>query len=74
MWGEQWVCGCTWSNITLRKKCRNCGADRREDHRFEGHGEIMANVETQNLADKIEAKRREIESQVDLSHWSKYKI
>ena len=61
MWGEQWVCDCTWSNITLRKKCRNCGAPRREDHRFESHGEIMANVEAQNdLEARIAAKSNEI--------------
>lgn len=61
MWGEQWVCDCTWSNITLRTKCRNCGATRRNDHRFEGHGEIMGNVEAQNdIEARIAAKSREI--------------
>jgi hypothetical protein len=63
MWGEQWVCDCGWSNITLRSACRNCGATQRDDHRHEGHGEIMANVAAQNdIEARIAAKSREIEA------------
>lgn len=25
LYGDQWNCNCGWSNITLRKRCRNCG-------------------------------------------------
>lgn len=25
IYGEQWSCGCGWSNFFLRRKCRNCG-------------------------------------------------
>lgn len=59
MWGEQWVCGCTWSNIIFRKTCRNCGEPRKPDARLEGPFEIMTNVE---LANVIERKRNEIEA------------
>ena len=55
MWGDQWVCDCTWSNITLRARCRNCGAARRDDHRHQGHGEVMDHLEA-----AIAAKLREI--------------
>ena len=25
IYGDQWDCGCGWSNLTLRRRCRNCG-------------------------------------------------
>lgn len=64
MWGDQWVCGCGWSNMVLRSKCRSCHADRETDARTETPFEIMANVEKlreqENLEAVIAAKSREI--------------
>lgn len=28
LYGDQWDCKCGWSNLTLRKRCRNCGTPR----------------------------------------------
>ncbi len=25
MHGDQWDCGCGWSNFFMRRRCRNCG-------------------------------------------------
>lgn len=64
MWGDQWVCDCDWSNITLRRKCRNCGTERRDDHRHEGHGEVLENLEA-----AIAAKSAEIAA-TGLCQWA----
>jgi hypothetical protein len=28
IYGDQWDCRCGWSNLFVRKRCRNCGEDR----------------------------------------------
>lgn len=47
IYGEQWVCLCGWSNVFLRKHCRNCDGPRELCTTHEqGAGEAIAALET----------------------------
>lgn len=53
MWGDQWVCGCGWSNMVVRSKCRNCHEPRKESARMETPFEIIRNVERRHNEDVL---------------------
>lgn len=43
IYGEQWVCTvCTWHNVFVRQKCRNCAAPRALAAQREPTGEFTA--------------------------------
>lgn len=43
IWGEQWVCPCGTHNLFLRKRCRDCGADKSVGAVIETVTEILQN-------------------------------
>lgn len=48
IWGEQWVCRCTWHNVFVRGYCRNCGEPRPASVEYESAGEVIERIAVRN--------------------------
>lgn len=52
IWGEQWVCPCGTHNLFLRKRCRDCGADRNVGAAIETVTDILQNFKGETMPEE----------------------